>query len=129
MTHIPSHSQTCSSQEERGREGKQIRPMSLTLCQIRSVYRQKLSFCFSDLPCPVPPLRYARLKSQWKVFPAKAITALQTHLVNLSVSWMHGMHLVQWHVILQTALLDLTILLEILFCIDIKLVPLIDTFH
>lgn len=73
--------------------------MSLTLCQIRSIYRQRLSFCFSDLPCPVPLCVMQDLESVESI-PAKAITDLQTHLVNLSVSWMHGMHLVQWQVII-----------------------------
>lgn len=39
----------------RGRVGKQAFPMSLTHCHIRSIYRQKLSFCFSDLPCVLSP--------------------------------------------------------------------------
>lgn len=99
MTHIPSHSLTCSSQEERGRKGKQVRLMSLTLCQIQSIYRQRLLFCFSDLPCPVPLCVMQELEAVESI-PAKAFTALQKHLVNLSVSWMHGMHPVQWQAII-----------------------------
>lgn len=85
----PSQSLTYSSQEERGREGKQDFPMSLTLCHIRSIYRQRLSFCFSDLPCPVP---LCVMQESVESIPDKAIAALKTHLVNLSVSWMDGMH-------------------------------------
>lgn len=86
----PSQNITHSAQEERGREGKQDFPVSLTLCHIRSVYRQRFSFCFSDLPCPVP---LSVMQETVESIPDKAITAFETHLVNLSVSWMDGMQL------------------------------------
>lgn len=99
MTHIPSQGLTCSSQEERGRKGKQIYHMSLT--QIRSVYRQEPSFCFFlTFPVLSPSVL---CNSQWKVFPAEAITALNTHLVNLSVSRVDGMHPLQWQVIISNS--------------------------
>lgn len=41
--------------EESGKENK-LSLMLLTRCHIRSIYRQKLSFCFPDLPCVLPPL-------------------------------------------------------------------------